>query len=51
VRASGNSRGSSIADLKRENTTIDGLISIMALGACLIALAACAIAYYLSASV
>ncbi len=30
---------------------IDGLISIIALAACLIALAACAVAYYLSASV
>jgi hypothetical protein len=32
-------------------TTIDDFISIVALGACLLALAACAVAYYLSASV
>ncbi|HZF58648.1 MAG TPA: hypothetical protein VEZ19_09250 [Rubrobacter sp.] len=51
MRALGNSREASIADRKRETTRIDGLISIIALGACLIALAACAIAYYLSASV
>jgi hypothetical protein len=51
VRATGNSREASIADRKRETARIDGLISIIALGACLIALAACAIGYYLSASV
>jgi hypothetical protein len=31
--------------------TTDGVISIIAVGACLIALAACVVAHYLSASV
>jgi hypothetical protein len=51
VREPGNSREASIADRKMETTTIDGLILIIALGACLIALTTCALAYYLSASV
>jgi hypothetical protein len=40
-----------MADRRKGTTTIDGLFSIIALGACLIALTACAVAYYLSASV
>jgi hypothetical protein len=30
---------------------LDGLVSVIGVGACLIALAACAVAYYLSVSV
>ena len=46
-----NSREPSIANRRKGTARIDGLISIVALGACLIALTACAVAYYLSASV
>ena len=51
VRAPGNMRESATTNRSKETTRIDALISIIAVGACLIALTACAVGHYLSASV
>jgi hypothetical protein len=51
VRASANPRKSQSAERRKGNIRVDDLLSIIAVGACLIAVGLCAFAYYLSASI